>query len=124
MELLNNYKFFKNTVLFVLLLSLPIPMFTQTINLGVLSSFEAYTGAGAITNTGTVTGDVGSDNGIVTGFDPLSYTGTVYNNNTVTAQCRIDLLRLYIHLNDIFVTFPGTHAAAFGAGETITSGVY
>ena len=31
---------------------------------------------------------------------------------------------MYIHLNDLFVDFPGTHAAAFGAGETLTPGVY
>ncbi|MFT5253740.1 MAG: hypothetical protein ACI87N_002785, partial [Flavobacteriales bacterium] len=42
----------KNTIVFVLLLFLPTFIFTQTINLGILSSFEVYTGAGAITNTG------------------------------------------------------------------------
>jgi hypothetical protein len=31
---------------------------------------------------------------------------------------------LYIHLNDLFVDYPATHAAAFGGGETITPGVY
>ena len=110
----------KNITAFLLLLLLPTLVFTQTINLGILSSFEAYTGAGAITNTGTITGDVGSNDGIISG----SYNGTTYNANTITTQCRIDLLRLYIHLNDIFVTFPSTHAAAFGGGETITPGVY
>jgi hypothetical protein len=40
-----------------------------------------------------------------------------------TAQCRFDLFRLY-HLNDIFVDYPATHAAAFGGGETLTPGVY
>jgi LruC domain-containing protein len=114
----------KNTLVSVLLLFLPTLVFTQTINLGILSSFEVYTGAGAITNTGTVIGDAGSNNGIITGLDPPAYTGTVYHNDDVTIQCRIDLLRLYIHLNDIFVTFPGTHAAAFGSGETISPGVY
>ena len=33
-------------------------------------------------------------------------------------------MRLYIHINDIFVTHPSTHPAAFGAGETISPGVY
>lgn len=33
-------------------------------------------------------------------------------------------MRLYIHINDIFVTHPSTHPAAFGAGETIRPGVY
>jgi hypothetical protein len=26
---------------------------------------------------------------------------------------------LYIHLNDLFVDYPATHAAAFGGGETL-----
>jgi hypothetical protein len=42
----------------------------------------------------------------------------------IAAQCRFDLFRLYIHLNDIFVDYPATHAAAFGGGETLTPGVY
>jgi hypothetical protein len=117
-------KLLKNTVIFLLLLFLPTLMFTQTINVGILSSFEAYTGAGVISNAGTVTGDVGSDNGIITGFDPPAYTGIVYNADSVTAQGKMDLFRLYIHLNDIFVTFPGTHAPAFGGGETIIPGIY
>jgi hypothetical protein len=117
-------KLLKNTAIFVLLLFLPTLMFTQTVNLGILSSFEAYTGAGAISNAGTVAGNVGSDNGMITGFDPSTYTGAVHNTDGVTAQGKMDLFRLYIHLNDIFVTFPGTHAAAFGGGETIFPGVY
>ena len=31
---------------------------------------------------------------------------------------------MYIHLNDLFVNYPATHAPAFGGGETITPGVY
>ncbi|MFT6967249.1 MAG: hypothetical protein ACJAT1_002478, partial [Marivirga sp.] len=97
----------------------------QTLNLGILSSFEAYTATGAVTNSGTlVTGDVGSNNGIISGFAAPSYIDNVYNANAVTDQCRFDLLRLYIHVNDLFVTYPGSHAPAFGGGETITSGVY
>ncbi len=96
----------------------------QTLQLGTLSSFEAYTGAGAVTNSGTFTGDVGSNLGIITGFTTPDFTGTVHNNNAVTAQARIDLLSIYIDLSNIFVTHPGTHAAAFGGGETITPGVY
>ncbi|MFT4875779.1 MAG: hypothetical protein ACI9AU_000065 [Bacteroidia bacterium] len=36
----------------------------------------------------------------------------------------MDLFKLYILLNDIFVTYPGTHTAAFGSGDSLTSGVY
>jgi hypothetical protein len=104
----------------------------STLNLGILTSFEAYTGAGGVANGagGTVNGDVGTHLGIISGFGlPSSYTGNTYNGNTipgniVTDQARKDLLRIYIHLNDLFVDYPGTHAPAFGAGETITPGVY
>jgi hypothetical protein len=101
--------------------------FSQTVNLGILESFEGYTGAGAITNAAgaTWTGDAGTNIGIISGFGPPpSFTGNTYNANAVTAQCRFDLFRLYIHLNDLFVDYPATHAAAFGGGETITPGVY
>jgi hypothetical protein len=111
----------------ITLLSFPNISFSQTVNLGILESFEGYTGAGAATNAvGAMwTGDVGTNIGIISGFGlPPSFTGNTYNANAVTAQCRKDLFRLYIHLNDVFVDYPATHAPAFGGGETITSGVY
>jgi len=96
----------------------------QTLDLGTLSSFEAYTGAGAVTNSGTFTGDVGTNLGVITGFEPPSFTGTIHTNNAITAQGRIDLLSVYIDLSNLFVTHPGTHAPAFGGGEILTAGVY
>ncbi|MDI6047825.1 ice-binding family protein [Flavobacterium yafengii] len=101
--------------------------FSQTVNLGILESFEGYTGAGAVTNGAgaTWTGDVGTNMGIISGFGaPPFFNGNTYNANAVTAQCRFDLFRLYIHLNDLFVDYPATHAPAFGGGETLTPGVY
>ncbi|AUC86106.1 hypothetical protein CW731_12800 [Polaribacter sp. ALD11] len=94
---------------------------SQTLELGILSSFEGYSGDGGITNGAgaTWTGDVGSNLGIISG----DYTGNTYNADAITEQARFDLMRMYIHLNDLFVDFPGTHAPAFG-GETITPGVY
>jgi hypothetical protein len=91
-----------------------------TLNLGVLTSFECFTGDGGVTNSGgTINGDVGTHLGLISGGN----NGDMYNADAVTDQARKDLLRLYIHLNDKFVDFPGTHAAAF-ANETITPGVY
>ncbi|MBX9889466.1 MAG: DUF3494 domain-containing protein, partial [Flavobacteriaceae bacterium] len=98
-----------------------------TVNLGILESFEGYSGAGAVTNAAgaTWTGDVGTNNGVISGFtDPTYFLGNTYNANAVTIQCRKDLFRLYIHLNDLYVNYPATHAAAFGGGETLTPGVY
>ncbi len=116
----------KNAFLLVTLLFFPNLVFSQSLELGVLSSFEAYTGLGAITGpgaTGFVTGDIGTNSGVISGFD-TSYTGTQYNNDSLTVQARIDVLRVYIHLSDIFVTDPNTHAAAFGGGDTLDAGVY
>lgn len=116
----------KNIFVFVLLLLAPILMFSQTLQLGTLSDFESFAGTGAITGpgaTGDAIGHVGTNAGIISGFN-LSYTGTQHNNNSVSIQARIDLLKVYISLSDIFVTQPGTHAAAFGSGETIAPGVY
>ena len=122
--LIMKKKLLFRAITFMLLL-FPTVTFSQTLELGTLSSFEAYTGVGAVTNSGTFTGDVGTNNGIISGFgSPPSFNGTIHNNNALTVQARIDLLRVYIHLSDIFVTHPGTHAPAFGSGETITSGVY
>ncbi|WP_443632923.1 thrombospondin type 3 repeat-containing protein [Candidatus Marifrigoribacter sp. Uisw_064] len=110
--------------------------FSQTVNLGILTSFEAYTGSGDITNSsGTVIGDVGSNLGVANGFDPVSYPayeGNIYSMNAATQQAQFDLLRLYIHLNDLPVDVPnpldlGTdspHAATFGTGEILDPGVY
>ena len=111
----------------IVFLSLPNLTFSQTVNLGILESFEGYTGAGAVTNSAgaTWTGDVGTNIGIISGFGlPPSFTGKTYTANAVTAQCRFDLFRLYIHLNDLYVDYPATHAPAFGGGETLTPGVY
>ncbi|MFT4970688.1 MAG: hypothetical protein ACI9O4_002449, partial [Chitinophagales bacterium] len=98
--------------------------FSQTLKFGTLSSFEAYTGSGVVTNAGIFIGDVGTNDGVISGFVPPDFTGTINNNNAVTVQARVDLLRVYIHLSDIFVTHPSTHIAAFGLGEVITPGVY
>ena len=115
----------KNTILSVTLFLIPAVVFGQTLMpLGLISSFEAYTGIGAVTNSGTFTGDVGSNSGALSGFGgPPSFMGTAYNNNATTVQARTDMLWMYINLNNIPVT-DFTHLAAFGGGEILTPGVY
>ncbi len=121
----------------VVVLLFPNTSFSQapngTLNLGILESFEAYTAGGAITNSGgTVTGDVGTHLGIISGFTSPPYSGNTYSATTVTNQARYDLLRLYVHLNGLFVDFPNAynpitypaHGATFGGGETLVPGVY
>lgn len=55
-----------------------IPAGNSYVELGVLSSFVMFTSSGAVSNTepSTITGDVGSNLGAVTGFENLN--GTVY----------------------------------------------
>ncbi|MFT6780554.1 MAG: putative repeat protein (TIGR01451 family), partial [Saprospiraceae bacterium] len=114
-----KFMLFSLATFLVLLFS--ILSFSQTANLGILSSFEAFTAAGDITNSGgTVTGDAGTHVGSVIG----SYDGNTYSSDAVTDQARKDLLRLYIHLNDLFVDFPSTHSPTFGGGEVLDPGVY
>jgi hypothetical protein len=113
-------------ILSITLFAFPVSNFGQTINLGILTSFEGFTGEGAATNGAASIwqGDVGTNNGSITGFGlPPSFTGTAYSADAVTAQCRFDLFRLFIHLNDLFVDYPATHPPAFGT-EVLTPGVY
>jgi hypothetical protein len=113
-------KKYKTAVLGALLLFSPTLIFSQTLDLETLFPYTAFAGVGAITNGGTVTGDAGTNAGIVSGGG----FNAVNNNNANTVRSRIDLLRVYIHLDDVFVTHPGTHLPAFGSGETISPGVY
>jgi choice-of-anchor A domain-containing protein len=113
------------SIVTILLLTISNVSFSQTLDLGTLSTFEAYTGAGAVTNNGEMIGDAGSNNGIISGLGfGLGYTGTTFENNATTVQARIDLLRVYIHLSGVFVDYPGSHAPAFGGAETLFPGVY
>jgi hypothetical protein len=108
-------KNFKNTIAIASLLFFSTALFGQHhLQLGTLSTFDAYTGKGAVTNDGTLTNDAGSNDGIIDGigFDS-SYHSTIFSNDSTTIQARIDLLRVYIHLSKIFVTHPGSHAPAF-----------
>jgi uncharacterized repeat protein (TIGR01451 family) len=99
--------------------------FSQTLELGTLEPFGTFAGQGAVTNSGTSTGDAGTNAGAITGTGfGLDYCCTTHISSSLTVQARIDLLRVYIHLDDVFVDYPSTHLPAFGSGETITPGVY
>lgn len=55
--------------------------YSQTTNLGVLSTFEAFTCSGNVTNSGgTVTGDAGTNFGAITG----TYIDNTYTDNAIT----------------------------------------
>jgi hypothetical protein len=92
--------------------------------LGSVSKFALFTSGGAVTNTllSGIVGDIGSESGIISGFGSSTHVGSVYNANAITAQAKIDLDRAYNSLMALLSTV--SHAAAFGAGETLNAGVY
>lgn len=98
----------------------------ETPNLGTVANFAIFTSGGAIDNTSTsnITGDIGTEVGAITGFDPPSVVnGSFEIDNAATAQATIDLDAAYVQL---YFTPPTSteHAAVFGLGETLTPGVY
>ena len=67
-------------------------------NLGGASCFGVFSANGAVSNTGItyVTGDVGTNVGLATGFNTVNVTGKVHPiPDGSTAQCALDLLSAY-----------------------------
>ncbi|MEP7321250.1 MAG: ice-binding family protein [Saprospiraceae bacterium] len=98
----------------------------QAPDLGVIAGFALYTTAGAIDNTGTsiITGDIGTNIGAITGYEPPSVVnGSIENANSITAQAAVDLDAAYVQLYFTPANFT-SHTPAFGGGETLTPGVY
>ncbi|MGF7039692.1 ice-binding family protein [Mucilaginibacter lappiensis] len=93
-------------------------------DLGSAAGFALFTVAGAVGNTGisNITGNIGANVGAITGFGTSIVTGAIYNANSVTAQCAADLISAYNQLSAI--TSTAAHAAVFGNGETLYTGVY
>ncbi len=91
---------------------------------GATIDFVIFTSNGALNNTGSsvLTENVGTDLGVISGYPSATVIGTIHNADTLTAQTKIDLFSLY---SQLFITsMTSGHAAAFGGGETITTGVY
>ncbi|WP_051554818.1 ice-binding family protein [Maribacter antarcticus] len=99
--------------------------------LGSLKDFAFFTSIGAVSNTSTssIVGDIGTNNGAISGFGTSTHTsndgtpGTLFTEDAVTAQAVIDVDNAYNSL----MALPNTetaHTPAFGSGETLNSGVY
>jgi len=95
--------------------------------LATVACYTIFSGNGGVTNTGVsfVTGDIGTNVGLTTGFQPVNVTGTIHPNPDVsTAQCAADLANVYTYLNtlptDIQLLFP----ASFGNDLVLTPHTY
>jgi len=92
---------------------------------GSTNNFILFSSVGTISNSGTsnLIGDIGADNGVISGFETASITGAFFSANSITEEANVDLLSLYNQL----ITAPmvnNSHAATFGNGEILHTGVY
>ena len=95
-----------------------------------LSSTECYalfSSNGAVSNAGItyLSGDVGTNVGLTTGFDPLLVTGTVHPiPDASTAQCAADLIDVYTYLNTLPYDIELLYPAQFGNDLVLTPHTY
>jgi hypothetical protein len=89
--------------------------------------YALFSGNGGVTNDGVtlVTGDIGTNVGLTTGYDPLKVTGTIHPiPDGSTAACAADLLVLHTYMNlqpfDIELLYP----AQFGNNLVLTPHTY
>ncbi len=96
-------------------------------NLVSVECYALFSSSGPVTNSGTtyVTGDVGTNSGLTTGFNPLFVAGMIHPiPDGSTAAASTDLLNAYNYLNllpsDIELLYP----AQFGGNLVLTPHKY
>lgn len=89
--------------------------------------YAIFSGNGAVTNTGTtyVTGDIGTNVGLTTGYNPLDVIGTIHPIPDVsTAACASDLGNVYTYLNGLPYDIELLYPAQFGHNLVLTPHTY
>ncbi|NVN94047.1 MAG: DUF3494 domain-containing protein, partial [Bacteroidetes bacterium] len=112
-----------NSLIAVLLLLIPTLNYAQAPPLGTAADFVIFTTIGAVGNTGIshLTGNVGTNNGGVTGFGNVNGVMT-YTSDPKSGLCATDLLTAYNQLNNTVPSyFP---APLLGNGDTLIAGIY
>jgi hypothetical protein len=98
----------------------------QTLNLRTAHSYVLFTSTGAVGSTGVseITGNIGTNNGAITGFElPTTLSGNIDSGNASTIQCSTDVRAAYDQLFNTAAT-SSSHTPTFGGGETLFPGVY
>lgn len=96
-------------------------------DLGLASCFGIFSSDGPVQNSGisNVTGDVGANVGLTTGFDPLLVSGKIHPiPDAFTATCASDLLVAYNYLNGLIADIELLYPAQFGANLVLTPHTY
>jgi len=105
----------------------PVLSGPQAPPLGAAACYALFSSDGALSNTGTsfVTGDIGSNNGPVTGYNPSNVNGIIHTSpDGSTAQTSADLLVAYTYLNTLPVDIELLYPAQFGSNLVLTPHVY
>lgn len=95
--------------------------------LNSVACYTVFSGNGSVTNDGEtfVTGDVGTNVGLTTGFEAQNITGTIHSNPDVsTAQCAEDLNMVYTYLNVLPTDIELLYPASFGNELVLTPHTY
>ena len=96
----------------------------QVPNLGTASSFALFTATGALSNNGssTVIGDLGTNDGIYSGFDDATITGQTHVGDPTSTSAAADVVTAYNELVATPCTVTLTSPEL--GSQTLTSGVY
>jgi hypothetical protein len=92
-----------------------------------ICDFAIFTSSGIVTNTGTtnVLGDIGSNLGTTSGFNPPDVTGTIHPiPDVATAQASLDLTTLYADINGFVHDIELLYPVLFGHSQVLTPNVY
>jgi hypothetical protein len=96
-------------------------------SLGSAACYGIFSSNGAVSNSGIthVTGDVGTNVGLTTGFDTLLVTGKVHPiPDGSTAACAADLLVAYNYINTLPYDIELLYPAQFGNNLVLTPHTY
>ncbi|HEX8575429.1 MAG TPA: ice-binding family protein [Flavobacterium sp.] len=89
--------------------------------------YAVFSGNGAVTNDGVsfVTGDIGTNMELTTGFQAENTTGTIHPGpDPSTAQCAADLNNVYTYLNTLSTDIELLSPATFGQDLVLTPHTY
>jgi hypothetical protein len=95
--------------------------------LNTVACYALFSSNGAVANSGatSVTGDVGTNQGTTTGYNPASVLGTVHPTpDASTAQCAADLPNVYTYLNTLPYDIELLYPAQFGNKLVLTPHTY
>ncbi|HBB93655.1 MAG TPA: hypothetical protein DC042_18485, partial [Bacteroidales bacterium] len=108
----------------IAVLASPKPGFGQAPSLGAASSFTLFTSVGAFNALGPsiVTGDVGTNAGLFTGFPPGTITGSIHVEDATSLAAAGDLALAYGTLEAM--TCGAVLGVGLGGGQVLAPNVY